>query len=102
MKVIKKLYAYYILFLKGGVAYARHLGVTVGQNCRIYTTRFGSEPFLVEIGNKVTVTSGVTILTHDGSTWLMNDSKGRRYLFKKVKIGNNVFVGINSTIMPGV
>ena len=51
---------------------------------------------------KVTVTSGVVLLTHDGSTWLFNDDKGRRFLYKKTIIKNNVFIGINSIIMPGV
>jgi len=90
------------MYTKGGVYYARKIGVTVGNNCRIYSATFGSEPFLIEIGNKVTITSGVKILTHDGSTWLINDDKGRRYLYKRVKIGNDVFIGVNSIIMPGV
>ena len=84
------------------VSYARKMGVKVGANCRIFTTSFGSEPWLIEIGNKVTVTSGVRILTHDGSTWLFNDQKGRRFLYKKTIIKNNVFIGTNSIVMPGV
>jgi acetyltransferase-like isoleucine patch superfamily enzyme len=87
---------------KSGVDYARYKGVKVGDGCRIYTTSFGSEPWMISIGNKVTVTSGVVLLTHDGSTWLMNDEKGRRYLYRRVEIGNNVFIGVNSIIMPGV
>lgn len=74
----------------------------IGSNCRIYTRSFGSEPWMITIGNKVTITSGVTVLTHDGSVWLMNDEKGRRYLYRRVEIGNNVFIGVNSVIMPGV
>jgi len=85
-----------------GNSFARRLGVKVGTDCRIYTTSFGSEPWLIEIGNKVTITSGVVILTHDGSTWLFNDDKGRRFLYKKTIIKNNVFIGTNSIIMPGV
>jgi len=85
-----------------GVSYSRQKGVKVGFDCRVYTTSFGSEPWLIEIGNKVTVTSGVVILTHDGSTWLFNDNKGRRFLYKKTVIKNNVFIGVNSIIMPGV
>ncbi|OCB76671.1 hypothetical protein LPBF_06445 [Flavobacterium crassostreae] len=85
-----------------GSAYARFKGVIVGNNCRIITKEFGTEPWLIEIGNNVTITHGVKILTHDGSTWLFNDEKGRRFLYKKVKIGNNVFIGVNSVIMPGV
>lgn len=91
-----------IRFTKSGVEYAKYKGVTVGKDCRIYTRNFGTEPWLISIGNKVTITSGVIILTHDGSTWLMNDKKGRRFLYKKVVIGSNVFIGVNSIIMPGV
>jgi len=94
---------YYILFLfKGGVTYAKKIGVEVGANCRIYTTSFGSEPFLIKIGNNVTITSGVKFITHDGSGWLMRDNKGRRYLYRRIIIGNNVFIGLNCIIMPGV
>tara|TARA_B110000503_G_C7039578_1_gene367641 strand:+ start:439 stop:969 length:531 start_codon:yes stop_codon:yes gene_type:complete len=85
-----------------GNSWARRKGVKIGNDCRIYTTRFGSEPWLIDIGNKVTVTSGVVLLTHDGSTWLFNDDKGRRFLYKKTIIKNNVFIGTNSIIMPGV
>lgn len=84
------------------IQYYRSLGVKIGDNCRIYTNRFGSEPWLISIGNRVTITSGVNIITHDGSTWLCRDTKGRRYLYRKVSIGNNVFIGINSIILPGV
>jgi acetyltransferase-like isoleucine patch superfamily enzyme len=85
-----------------GVDYAKYKGVVIGNDCRVYTTRFGSEPWLIKIGSKVTITSGVTFLTHDGSTWLMNDKKGRRYLYRRIEIGDNVFVGVNAIIMPGV
>lgn len=74
----------------------------MGEECRIFTTRLGSEPWLIKIGNKVTITSGVVFLTHDGSTWLMNDKNGRRYLYRRIEIGNNVFVDVNTIIMPGV
>ena len=106
MKLIKRLYrklrSEFIWKIKGGAAYARSIGVTVGSNCRIFTRRFGTEPFLIEIGNNVTITKDVIILTHDGSTGLFNDSLGRRYVYKKVKIGSNVFVGVNAIIMPGI
>lgn len=99
---IKKIFNEILHINKSGVEYARYLGVSVGDNCRIYTRHFGTEPWLICIGNNVTITSGVTILTHDGSTWLMRDTKGRRYLYRKVEIGNNIFIGTKSIIMPGV
>lgn len=100
--LIKVLKMYYKKYTMNGVEYARSIGVQVGQHCRILTSTFGSEPWLISIGNKVTVTSGVRFLTHDGSTWLFEDTKGRRELYRRVKVGNNVFIGINSIIMPGV
>jgi acetyltransferase-like isoleucine patch superfamily enzyme len=92
----------YFRLKKSGVDYARYKGVSVGKDCRIYTTSFGSEPWMISIGNKVTITSGVVLLTHDGSTWLMSDENGRRYLYKRIVIGNHVFIGVNSILMPGV
>lgn len=82
--------------------YAKYRKVVFGQNCRIYTKNFGSEPFLISIGNNVTVTSGVKFVTHDGTTWLMRDEKGRRYFYQRISIGDNVFIGVNSIILPGV
>jgi len=102
MRIFFNLKGLYYRVTQNGVAYARHVGVTVGDNCRIFIGKFGSEPWLISIGNKVTITSGTIILTHDGSTWLFNDQDGRRHLYRRVKIGNNVFIGSNSIIMPGV
>lgn len=101
-RIINKIVELFYLLTRGSVFSARRKGVKIGNDCRIYITRFGSEPWLIEIGNKVTVTSGVRIITHDGSTWLFNDDKGRRFLYKKTIIKNNVFIGTNSIIMPGV
>lgn len=47
--------------------YLRKLGVTIGENCEIYkSAQFGSEPYLIELGNHVRVNSGVNFVTHDG------------------------------------
>lgn len=83
-------------------AAARHLGVTVGKGCRILTRGFGTEPWLIAIGDRVTITNGVHLLTHDGSTWLFRDSGGRRYRYARIVIGDDVFIGINSILLPGV
>ncbi len=88
--------------LLGGSSAARRLGVKVGAHCRIYSGMFGSEPWLVSIGDRVTVTYGVTFLTHDGSTWLFRDNKGRRYKYARIEVGNDVFIGVHSILMPGV
>jgi len=88
--------------VRGGTRAARHLGVQVGEDCRIYTRNFGSEPWLVRIGHRVTITAGVEFITHDGSLWLMRDEQGRRYRFAPIEIGDDVFIGVNAILLPGV
>lgn len=57
-----------------------------------------SFPWLIEIGDNVTLAPYVYILSHDGSTKpFLNYSK-----IASVKIGSNVFVGAKSTILPNV
>lgn len=57
----------------------------------------------IEIGNNVSITEGVTILTH-GYDWsvfkgMYGDVLGSA---GHVRIGDNVFIGMNSTILKGV
>lgn len=91
-----------IRFFRGGVAAARYIGVGVGKECRILTRNFDTEPWLVSIGDRVTVTDGVTFLTHDGSTWLIRDQQGRRFRYARILIGDDVFIGMNTILLPGV
>lgn len=100
--LLKKIKNHLIYFIKGGVKYSENIGVKVGDNCRIFTRNFGSEPFLIKIGDNVTVTKGVQFITHDGSGSLFKDSKGRRYYYAKIEVGDNVMIGVNSIILPGV
>lgn len=76
-----------------------------GEGCEIYgNVGFGSEPYLVKLGNKVRITKGVQFLTHDGGLWVLRNlgwsPNGDK--MGTVTVGDNVFIGINATIMPGV
>lgn len=73
-------------------------GVKMGNNVNIYSCNIDQgHGFLVEIGDNVTITHSV-ILTHDAST---KNALGYSKV-GKVKIGNNVFIGYGSIILPGV
>lgn len=85
-----------------GADYARWKGVTVGSDCRILTRTFGSEPFLIRIGNRVGVSSGVAFITHEGGTWLLRDERGRRQHSAPIRIGNNCVIGYGAILLPGV
>ena len=60
-------------------AAARSAGVTIGSGCRILSDVATTEPWLVTIGDRVTISSNVRIVTHDGSGWLVDDERGRRF-----------------------
>ncbi|MEZ4861441.1 MAG: acyltransferase [Caldilineaceae bacterium] len=89
-------------------AYLRHLGVRVGEGCDILNgvKDFGTEPWLIELGNRVTLAHGVVLITHDGSSRLFRQSIpgssrwGNR--FGTIRILDNSFVGVNSIILPDV
>lgn len=86
---------------------ARENGVVVGQDCRILANPykcFGSEPYLVRLGNHVEIASGCQFITHDGAVWVLRafPEYSKIDKFGNINVGNNVFVGINSIILPGV
>jgi maltose O-acetyltransferase len=58
----------------------------------------GTYGYLIKIGDDVSITRNCCILAHDSSSKLVM----RNCKFGKVEIGNKVFVGANSTILPGV
>jgi len=78
--------------------YLRKQGVKIGQNCKVNTVSFSTEPYLVEIGDHARITSGTIFITHDGAVNMFpGEIDGG--IFGKIKIGNNVFIGNNSIIL---
>lgn len=83
--------------------YSKYLGIKAGRNCVITgKINFGSEPYLIEIGNRVRITNNVTFHTHDGGTGVLRDKYPGINVFGKIIVKDNVFLGSNSTILPGV
>lgn len=88
------------------IKYWRSKGVIIGERCEIYSSAsFGSEPYLISLGDHVRVNSGVNFVTHDGGVWVLREChKDLKEidLFGKIRVGNNVHIGTNVLIMPGV
>lgn len=89
------------------VAYLRSKGMTVGEDVRIYvpakTTIDLQYPWMIEIGNHVRITQGVIILTHDYSWYVLKGCSGGLHgASGHVKIGDNVFIGMNAIITRNV
>ena len=88
------------------VKYLKAQGVKIGSNCMFYSpTRTHvdtTRPFLIEIGNDVSITEGVTILAHDYSYSVLNKPYGvMPNPCYETHIGNNVFIGMNAIILNG-
>lgn len=92
------------------VAGLRKKGAKIGEDVRFYDPRHSHVdmtcPWLLTIGDHVSVTRGVTILTHDYA-WsvLKNQPECPGEILgaqAPVKIGSNVFIGMNAVITRGV
>jgi len=82
------------------IEYFRRQGMKIGVNCHFETISFSTEPYLVEIGDHVAIAYGTDFITHDGGVWCFREELINGDIFGKIKIGNNVFVGSNCTILP--
>jgi acetyltransferase-like isoleucine patch superfamily enzyme len=100
MNIFNKIYFFYLKRVNP-VKWARKLGVEVGANCRLLDVTFSTEPYLVKIGNNVSATK-VHFETHDGGVWVFRDKHPKWDIIKPITIGNNVFIGRDVIILPGV
>lgn len=74
-------------------------GLTIGKNCKLGSCTIDpSHCFHITIGNNVTFGPRVHILAHDASTHVFLGYTR----VANVSIGNNVFIGAYSIVMPGV
>lgn len=75
-------------------------GLVVGKNFKrlIGTTIDPSHCWLIEIGDDVTLAPHVALVAHDASTWT---ALGYTKL-TRIRIGDRVFIGEGSVVLPGV
>ena len=106
---IFSIYFFYVLVCRLDKAkFLRSKGMRIGKNCHLVNalTDYGSEPYLIEMENNVTVAGGVFFLTHDAASRLFRDripgaSKfGNR--FGRILVRDNCFIGAGSIILPNV
>lgn len=88
------------------IAHLREVGVKVGEGSFIFDTHHvdidETRPELLEIGKHVFIHRGATIMTHDWASWcFVNSHKEFFPAHRKVLIGNNVWMGMNVTILGG-
>ena len=85
---------------------AKKAGMKVGNNVQfINNPNFGSEPYLISIGDNTTISFDVAFINHDGGTRVIRNLPGQSketVIYGTIKIGNNCFIGARTTILPGV
>lgn len=78
----------------------------LGKNVSLIDSpNFGSEPYLIKIGDNTTISFGCSFVTHDGATRVVRNIKGQNpqtVIYGPIVIGKNCFVGCNSTILQNV
>jgi acetyltransferase-like isoleucine patch superfamily enzyme len=85
--------------------YAKYIGVNAGDDLHIYgnpISMFGTEPWCITLGNNVHITREVLFITHDGGTLLYRKYIPDLEITKPIVVGNDVYIGVRSIIMPGV
>lgn len=80
----------------GSLESARRDGMQTGSNTRVMGgVDFGSEPYLITLGDDITISFGVHFVTHDGGTWAFRDMDEYENIHKfgRIRVGSHSFVG---------
>lgn len=84
------------------VEYARWVGVNIGKNPHFYgPTSWGTEPWLITIGDNVHITGNCKFINHDGGTLIFRDQIPDLEISKPIVVGSNVYIGEETMILPG-
>lgn len=87
------------------VKYASKIGVNMKNEKNVYVygkVSWSTEPWIITIGNNVHITDGVRFITHDGGTLIFRKQVPDLEITKPIIVGNDVYIGNNVIILPGV
>lgn len=90
------------------LTYLRSHGAAIGDGTRLicHVSAFGTEPYMITVGENCLFSAGVSIFTHDGGVKVLSDmgyfGEERMDIIAPVKIGSNVYIGTGAYVMPGV
>ncbi len=82
--------------------YFREQGAQIGSNCSIIPINLCSEPYLVKIGNHVTIAEGVKFITHDGAAWIFREETPDLQVFGPIVVEDNCVIGQNAILFPNI
>ena len=99
--MFKRIKSYYKSHFWSLEKQARDAGVRMGNDDFIASHFWSTEPYLITIGNHCQITGGVKFYTHGGAG-AVRKTYPKFDTFGKIIIGDYVYIGSNSMIMPGV
>lgn len=108
MRVLKKFFSFFYsryLLKLAPEKYLHSIGVNAKGKVHIYGGQpgmFGSEPWLITLGNNVHITAGCRFINHDGGVLILRHLEPSLEITKPINIGDNVYLGTNTIILPGV
>ena len=66
---------------------------------------FGSEPYLITIGDDTTISFDCAFVTHDAATRVIRNLPGQNketVIYGPIKVGKNCFIGCRTVVLPNV
>lgn len=101
---IKEKYKKAILYRFNKNRYMKSIGLNFSPgNVHLYgNVSFGTEPWAITLGENVHIVNGVQFITHDGGTLIFRHIIPDLEITKPIVVGNNVYIGTNTIILPGV
>lgn len=93
------------LYMKAYIVVCKSQGMKIGKGVKIFgRVNFGSEPYLIEIGEKTQIANGVSFVNHGGTTKTIRRLSGFENvrIFGRIKVGRNCTIGSNCIIQQNV
>ena len=87
------------------IAICKKQGMKLGKGVRVFErVYFGSEPFLIEIGDQTQIAGGTRFVNHGGTTKTVRRLPGFEdvRIFGRIKVGKNCTIGSNCIIQQNV
>lgn len=104
MNIIKKIIRRLHILRVGELGYAVECGMKIGEGVtEIGGVNYGSEPYLITLGNNVRISNNVQFVTHDGGSFVFRRYEKYKDVvhYGRITVGNDVFIGarviINNT-----
>jgi acetyltransferase-like isoleucine patch superfamily enzyme len=79
----------------------RRQGVRIGEGCLILSSYFSTEPYLIQIGDRVAIAAGVRFITHNALAFRLRDRYANLQVFAPISVGDGTVIGLNAIILPG-